>query len=266
MEKTIPSLSNKLLAVDVGNSHMVIGLYEDKEIICHWRIKTDSSSTVDELAATFHGLFAMESITFAEVGGVIIASVVPPMQAAWTAFTQKYLEVSPLVVGVNVKPGIEIRIDSPREVGADRIVNSIAGFDRYRCPLIIIDFGTAITLDCVGSDGAYLGGVIAPGMAISMEALGNRTAKLPRVDISTAPRAAIGKNTEEAIKSGIIFGYAGLIDGLVSRIKKEFLPEEPKVIATGGMAGLISPYTQCVEHVLPMLTLEGLRLLYEKNR
>jgi type III pantothenate kinase len=219
MNKDTPSSGNKLLAVDVGNSHMVIGLYDGMEILCHWRIKTDSSITVDELAAKFHGLFSMEAIPFGEISGVIIASVVPPMQAAWAAFTQKYLQIEPLVVGANVNPGIEILLDSPREVGADRIVNAIAGFDRYHCPLIIVDFGTAITLDCVSGNGAYIGGVIAPGMAISMEALGSRTAKLPRVDISTAPRAAIGKNTEEAIKSGIIYGYAGLIDGLVRRIK-----------------------------------------------
>lgn len=255
-----------LLAVDVGNSHMVIGVFENEQLRCHWRVKTDQSSTVDELGSLFHGLFAMEGIYFDDITGIIIASVVPPMELAWAEFTQKHLTVSPLLVNDNINTGIKIKTDNPAEVGADRIVNSVAGFEQYNTALIIIDFGTAITLDYVSSKGEYLGGIIAPGLSISLEALGSRTAKLPRVDISSPPPNAIGTNTIDAIKSGILYGYAGLIEGLISRIKDQVEPEKPKVIATGGMAKLIAPYTQSIETVEPMLTLKGLRLLYERNQ
>jgi len=255
-----------LLAVDVGNSHMVIGVFDDKQLRCHWRVKTDPASTVDELASLFHCLFIMEDIRFSDISGVIIASVVPPMQFAWASFTRKYLNAAPLLVDNKLDTGIPILIENPAEVGADRIVNSVAGYAKYGTALIIVDFGTAITLDCVSVRGEYLGGVIAPGLAISMEALGSRTSKLPRVDISTPPAHAIGTNTVDAIKSGILYGYAGLIEGLIKRIREQMAPETPKVIATGGMAGLIAPYTESIETVEPMLTLEGLRLLYERNR
>ena len=255
-----------LLAVDVGNSHMVIGLFAQRELRCHWRVKTDSSCTVDELAAMFHGLFAMEGRQFGEVDGVVIASVVPPMALTWGAFTAKYLRCDPLMVTNAIKTGMEIRLDNPAEVGADRIVNAVAAYQEYQSPLVIVDFGTAITLDCVSGDGAYLGGAIAPGMAISLEALGSRTAKLPRVDISSPPPNAIGTNTIDAIKSGILFGYAGMIEGLIKRIRVQMAPEKPRVIATGGMASLIAPYTEAIEAVDPMLTLKGLQILHEQNR
>lgn len=255
-----------LLAVDVGNSHMVIGVFEKEQIRCHWRVKTDQSSTVDELASLFHGLFAMESIAFNNITGIVIASVVPPMELAWAEFTQKHLNVTPLLVNHDIKTGITIKTDNPAEVGADRIVNSVAAFEQYRTALIIVDFGTAITLDCVSAKGEYLGGAIAPGLSISLEALGSRTAKLPKVDISSPPTNAIGANTIDAIKSGILYGYAGLIEGLIKRIKDQLKPEMPKVIATGGMAQLIAPYAESIETVEPMLTLKGLRLLYERNQ
>lgn len=253
-----------LLAVDVGNSHMVIGLFAGRELRCHWRMKTDASCTVDELAALFHGLFAMERLTFADIDAIAIASVVPPMALTWSAFTSKYLHRDPLMV-TSATAGIEIRTDNPAEVGADRIVNAVAAHKEYASALIIVDFGTAITLDCVAGDGAYLGGVIAPGMAISLEALGSRTAKLPRVDISAPPPNAIGTNTIDAIKSGILYGYAGLIEGLIKRIRVQMAPEKPRVIATGGMASLIAPYTEAIEAVDPMLTLKGLQILHEQN-
>lgn len=254
-----------LLAVDVGNSHMVIGLFSGRELRCHWRVKTDASCTVDELASLFHGLFVMENARFDQVKAVVIASVVPPMALTWGAFTGKYLHAEPLMVTNRITTGIEIRTDNPAEVGADRIVNSVAAFAEYQSPLIIVDFGTAITLDCVAGDGAYIGGVIAPGMSISLEALGSRTAKLPRVDISTPPPNAIGTNTIDAIKSGILFGYAGLIEGLIKRIKAQMAPDKPRVIATGGMAALIAPYTEAIEAVDPMLTLKGLQILHARN-
>jgi len=255
-----------LLAVDVGNTHMVIGVFSGTTLRCHWRVKTDKGSTVDELAAIFHGLFAMEGLRFAEIRKVIISSVVPVMQAAWSSFTTKYLNSTPMVVGDNVVTGMEVLIDNPKEVGADRIVNAVAAYEEFRCALIVVDFGTAITWDCVSGKGEYLGGVIAPGLSISMEALAGRTAKLPQVDISTAPAAAIGTNTVAAIKSGILFGYGGMVDGLIRRIKEELIPAAPKCVATGGMATLISPYASAIDHVDPMLTLKGLRLLYERNK
>ncbi|MGV1098281.1 type III pantothenate kinase [Thiovibrio sp. JS02] len=254
-----------LLAVDVGNTHMVIGVFSGTALRCHWRVKTDKASTVDELAAIFHGLFTMEGLRFSDISKVIISSVVPVMQAAWAAFTTKYLKSTPMVVGDNVVTGMEVLIDNPKEVGADRIVNAVAAYEEFRCALIVVDFGTAITWDCVSEKGAYLGGVIAPGLSISMEALASRTAKLPQVDISTPPAAAIGTNTVAAIKSGILFGYGGMVDGLIRRIREALAPAAAKSVATGGMAALIAPYTTTIDHVDPMLTLKGLRLLYERN-
>ncbi len=255
-----------LLAVDVGNTHMVIGVFSDATLRCHWRVKTDKGSTVDELAAIFHGLFAMEGLRFAEISRVIISSVVPVMQAAWAAFTSKYLQSTAMVVGENVVTDMEVLIDNPREVGADRIVNAVAAYEEFRCALIVVDFGTAITWDCVSEKGQYLGGVIAPGLSISMEALAGRTAKLPQVDISSPPAAAIGTNTVAAIKSGILFGYGGMVDGLIHRLRAELAPQKAKSVATGGMATLIAPYATTIDHVDPMLTLKGLRLLHERNR
>ncbi len=255
-----------LLAIDVGNTHTVIGLFEEDEIAAHWRIKTDPAVTADELAVNLKALFDIVGLDFPAVDGAIIASVVPPIQAAWLATIRKYFSREPLVVSSALTCDIKVKIDNPAEVGADRIVNSLAGYSRYRTALIIVDFGTAITFDCVSAEGEYLGGAIAPGLAISLEALGQRTAKLPRIDISTPPPRAVGTNTVDAIKSGILFGYGGMVEEVVRRIRREMAPADPQVIATGGMAGLVAPYAPSIEAVLPMLTLEGLRLLYEKNR
>lgn len=255
-----------LLAVDVGNTHMVIGVFESTTLRNQWRVKTDKSTTVDELASLFDGLFRMEGLSFSDISDVIISSVVPVMQAAWTALSTRYFKASPLVVGDNVQCDMPVLIDNPAEVGADRLVNAVAAYAEYPKALIIIDFGTAITWDCVSDKGEYLGGVIAPGLGISMEALGNRTAKLPQVDISTPPAAPIGTNTVAAIKSGILFGYGGMVDGLVSRIRTQLAPSRPFIVATGGMARLIAPYSETIEHVDPMLTLKGLRILHARNR
>ncbi|HSH12552.1 MAG TPA: type III pantothenate kinase, partial [Desulfurivibrionaceae bacterium] len=198
--------------------------------------------------------------------GMVIASVVPPIQSSWLALSRRYFSIEPLLVDRRIDTGVAIRIDNPAEVGADRIVNSLAGFALFNTALIIVDFGTAITFDCVSGRGEYLGGAIAPGLAISLEALGQRTAKLPRVDISTPPPRAIGTNTVDAIKSGILIGYGGMVEELVKRISAEMHPDDPTVIATGGMAGLIAPYAPSIKEVLPMLTLDGLRLLHERNR
>jgi len=255
-----------LLTIDVGNTNTVIGLFENKEVTAHWRIQTDPVATADELAVVLKGLFDIANHQFAAVDGVVIASVVPPIQSSWLAMSSRYFAIEPLVVDRHLDTGVVAKIDNPAEVGADRIVNSLAGFERFRSALIIVDFGTAITFDCVSGKGEYLGGAIAPGLAISIEALGQRTAKLPRVDISTPPPHTIGTNTVDAIKSGILIGYGGMVEELIKRISVEMHPENPMVIATGGMARLIAPYAPSIKEVLPMLTLDGLRLLHERNR
>ena len=255
-----------LLAIDVGNTNTVIGLFEDEEVTANWRIQTDPAATADELAVVLMGLFAIANHQFAAVDGMVVASVVPPIQSSWLALGRRYFSVEPLLVNRNIKTGVALKIDNPAEVGADRIVNSLAGFEFFRTALIIVDFGTAITFDCVSAKGEYLGGAIVPGLAISLEALGRRTAKLPRVDISTPPPQAIGTNTVDAIKSGILIGYGGMVEELVKRLRAEMRPENPTVIATGGMARLITPYAPSIKEVLPLLTLDGLRLLHERNR
>ncbi|MBU0674011.1 MAG: type III pantothenate kinase [Proteobacteria bacterium] len=254
-----------LLAVDVGNSHTVLGLFRETLLVTHWRIRTESAITADELASTLQTLFTIEHVTFAEVTDMVIASVVPQILAVWHALAKIRFSLTPLDIDHQTTGGMKVLIDNPAEVGADRLVNAIAAYTQYSLPLIIVDFGTAITLDCVSEQGDYLGGVIAPGSSIAMEALGRRTAKLPRVDISIPPNQVIGKNTVDAIKSGILFGFGGLVETLIQQIKQEMAPAEPKVIATGGMAHLISPYAPSIEAIDPMLTLTGLRLLHERN-
>lgn len=255
-----------LLTIDVGNSHMVIGLYKEAILRYHWRVNTNRDSTGDELAALFHNLFTLEKLTFEHVHHIIIASVVPQMQSAWVHFSRRHLELDPVFANdAEIEIGMPILIDNPTELGADRIVNAVAAYDKHQSALIVIDFGTAITFDCISADGKYLGGAIAPGLAISLDALGQRTARLPRVDISTPPEKAIGTNTTAAIKSGILFGYGGMVEGMVARLKQEMSPAEVKTIATGGMAGLIAPHAPSIEGVEPMLTLEGLRLLHERH-
>ena len=208
----------------------------------------------------------MEGLRFNDISDTIISSVVPTMQAALAAFATRYMKTVPLVVGGDaVQTSMPVRIDNPAEIGADRLVNAVAAYDRFKCALIVVDFGTAITWDCVSGEGEYLGGAIAPGLSIAMEALGNRTAKLPQVDISTPPAAPIGTNTVAAIKSGILFGYGGMVDGLIRRLREQMAPALPQTVATGGMATLIAPYTTSIDHVDPMLTLNGLRLLHERN-
>ena len=255
-----------LLAVDVGNSHMVLGLFKESELLWDWRVKTDRDCTIDELAVQLQTLFLLRDISFADISGIIIASVVPPIKSAWSSFSQKYFNLVPLVVSASgFKTGMKILTDNPNEVGADRIVNVVAAYNRYPQPLIVVDFGTATTFDCVSGQGDYIGGAIAPGLAISLAALGKKTSKLPEIDISSPPNKPIGTNTVAAIKSGVLYGYGGLVEGLVKEIKKQFSPERPRVIATGGMAELIAPYAPAIEKVEPMLTLKGLQILYEKN-
>lgn len=254
-----------LLVVDVGNTHVVLGVYKEKKLLNHWRIKTDRDHTADELAVMLSGLFAMDNLILRDISGIIIACVVPPLVPAWERLA-KDLGLSPLFVNdPRLKLGMPVLIDHPEELGADRLVNAVAAYERYGTALVVVDFGTATTFDCVSEDGAYLGGVIVPGITISLDALFQRAAKLPRVDISKPPRTVIGKNTVDAIKSGVLYGYAGLVDGLVKRIGAELAPILPRVIATGGLAELISPYTESIQETIPLLTLEGLLLIHERN-
>lgn len=255
-----------LLAIDVGNSQTVCGLFADSSLQYHWRFKTDREKTGDELAASFYSLFGLRNISFNSLSGIIIASVVPTQQQAWLEFSQRYTGCSPLLVnGHDLATGIKIAIDSPAEVGADRIVNAVAAYSIYRQGSIVADFGTAITFDCISDQGDYLGGAIIPGINISLDALAARTAKLPRIDISVPPKKAIGTNTIDAIKSGLLWGYGAMVDGMVRKLSTEF-PSVPRVIATGGMAELLAAYTETIQVVDPMLTLKGLEILYEKNR
>lgn len=262
-----------LLAIDIGNSHTVIGLFKDDILIGQWRFKSDRDRTDDELAIHCHGLFSMIGVKISEISGIIIASVVPGLEASWSSYCRKYLsanlESPPLLVSVgNIKKSIHIKTDNPEEVGADRLVNAIAGWQKYQCNLLIIDFGTAITFDCVSVQCEYLGGAILPGIAIALDALSSRTAKLPRIDVSVGPEKVIGTNTVQAMKSGILHGYGALVDGMTQKIRQEMgcADGELKVIATGGMAHLIAPYAQSIDELEPLLTLQGLHFLHNQQQ
>lgn len=260
-----------LFTIDVGNSHTVTGLFDGDRLVGQWRLKSDRERTDDELAIRYHALFSMAEIDKEDIDGIILASVVPSLEAAWVSCINSYFSASlkrpPFVVSSkSIGHIIKVQTDYPEEVGADRLVNAIAAWERYRENLIIIDFGTAITFDCVSKDCEYLGGTILPGVAISLDALATRTAKLPRIDVSIPPDTIIGRNTVQAMKSGILNGYGSLIDGLSEKIRTELCPDgEPmKILATGGMAHLIAPYSNSIEEVDTMLTLHGLHLLYNK--
>jgi type III pantothenate kinase len=253
-----------LFCVDIGNTNVVMGLYEADELLTHWRIATDHQKMADEYAMLILDLFERSGQSAAAVRGIILASVVPPLVGTFEKLCGRYFGQPPLVVDGAVKTGVRIRLDSPSEVGADRIVNAVAAFRRYGGPACVVDLGTATTFDLISAEGEYLGGAIAPGIGIAAEALFQRTAKLPRIDL-VRPPSAIGKNTAQAMQSGLLFGYVGLVDGLVARFRKEMGPEL-KVIATGGLAPLIAAETDAIDDVDPWLTLEGLRLIWEMNQ
>ena len=252
-----------LLVVDVGNTQTHLGAFRGKELVHDWRFATVRESTADELGAALRNLLALRDLGFDDLDASILSSTVPQLRPEWTAMAERYLGHVMPVVGPGVRTGMPIRMDNPREVGADRLVNSVAAYERVGGACVIVDFGTAITYDCVSPAGEYVGGIIAPGVEISMEALTSRAAAIPRIDL-TAPRALIGKSTVEAIRSGVIFGFAAQVDGIVGRLREE-LGEETEAIATGGLAGAIVPFCDLIDDVDDMLTLTGLRLIHERN-
>ena len=248
-----------LLAVDVGNTQTVLGVYPDGELADHWRLATERSTTADELGVVLGGLLDLDA-----VDGICLAATVPVLVREWELLASKWAQAPVLVVGPGVKTGIPIRYDDPREVGPDRIVNAVAAKKRYGAPVIVVDFGTSTNFDVVSPDGEYVGGVIAPGIEVSMEALFARAARLVKVDY-TAPPAVIGKTTIGGLQSGLVYGFAGQVDGIVARIREELGADAPAV-ATGGLADLVAPHSRTIERVDPFLTLDGLRQVWELNR
>jgi type III pantothenate kinase len=253
-----------LFCVDIGNTNVVMGLYEGEELVTHWRVATAHQKMADEYGVLILDLFERADRDPADLDGVIVASVVPPLTTIFQKLSQRYLRHTPLVVDVETHTRVRILLDNPQEVGADRVVNAVAAYHRYGGPICVVDFGTATTFDAVSADGDYLGGAIAPGIGIAAEALFQRTSKLPRTDLIRPP-AAIGRNTIHAMQSGLIFGYVGLVEGLVARFRAE-LGSEMGVVATGGLSSLIAAETTAIGVVDPWLTLEGLRLIWEMNQ
>jgi type III pantothenate kinase len=252
-----------LLVVDVGNTQTHFGTFRGAELLQHWRFATVRESTADELGAKLANLLALRGVSFEDLEGSIVSSTVPQLGAEWCQVGERYLGHETLVVGPGIRTGMPIRYENPREIGADRLVNAIAAFDRVGDACVVVDFGTAITFDPVSPEGEYLGGVIAPGVEISMEALTERAAALPKIDL-VEPRTLIGKTTVDAIRSGVVYGYAGLVDGILRRLREE-MGAETATIATGGLAAAIVPYTEEIDEVDDLLTLTGLRLIHERN-
>ena len=253
-----------LLVVDVGNTNIVMGLYRGEELLTHWRVSTDHEKMPDEYGLLLMNLLTYSGRAAAEIDGAIIASVVPPVTDLMTEMVVNYLDLRPLVVDAGTRTGVSVRYDNPREVGADRVVNAAAAFPLYGGPACVVDFGTATTFDALSDKGEYLGGAIAPGVRLAAEALFQRTAKLPRIDLQR-PARAIGTNTVDSMRSGILFGYVGLVEGMVARFGQELGPKM-RVVATGGLSSVIAKETEVIEFVDPWLTLKGLRIIYELNR
>ena len=253
-----------LLVIDVGNTQTVIGVYKGNDLLVDWRLSTDISRSGDEFWVILRNLFREAGLSTDMVDGICISSVVTPLQGVLEDICARYFKSEPVVVEPGVKTGLSILYDNPREVGADRIVNAVAGIHLYGCPLILVDFGTATTFDAVSANSDYLGGAIVPGITISAEALFQRAAKLHRVEL-IAPKSVIGRDTSSSIRSGLVYGYAEMVDGMVRRIKEE-MEGDPKVIATGGNAKVIAEHSREIEEVSPLLTLVGLRIIYDKNK
>jgi len=262
-----------LLVIDVGNTNTVLGVFGPNtgaagagrygELIAHWRVSTNKSQTVDEYGVLFRNLFAMNGIEVGAVQGIVISSVVPPLDSTLREVCERYFQIKPLFIEPGVKTGMPVHYDNPAEVGADRIVNGVAAFEKFGGPCIVVDFGTATTFDVISPKGEYLGGVITPGIGISADALFERTARLPRVDIRKPP-SMIATNTVNSLQAGLYYGYLGLIDGILERLIAE-LGDDAKVVATGGLATLMGGGSKYIREVDDLLTLEGLRIIYERN-
>lgn len=254
-----------ILVMDVGNTNIVLGVYDGNRLLYHWRMGTDRDKTSDEFGMFMVSLFNHEKLEVSRVEAVVIASVVPPIMYSLEHAVKKYFKVEPIIIGPGVKTGINIKYENPREVGADRIVNAVAACEIYGGPFIIVDFGTATTFCAVSSKSEYLGGVICPGIKIAADALFQKAAKLPKIDL-VKPENVIGKNTVVSMQSGIVFGYVGQVDYIVKRMKREMKEDNIKVIATGGLARLIASESETIDEINGLLTLEGLRIIYERNR
>lgn len=256
-----------LLVIDVGNTNIVFGVYKNEELLYDWRIATDRDKTSDEYGLLFGQMFRHHNVDIKEIKDIIISSVVPSLMHTLPAMSKKFFNIEPIVVGPGVKTGMNIKYDNPREVGADRIVNAVAAFEKYGGPLIIIDFGTAITFCAVSKEGDYLGGAITPGIKISAEALFMRTAKLPKVEIAK-PEKVIARNTINSIQSGLVFGYIGMVDYIIEKMTAEMEEkiEDVTIVATGGFSSLIASESKYINKIDKMLTLEGLKLIFDRNK
>lgn len=252
-----------LLVIDVGNTNIVLGIFKDQELVDHWRVSTDRLRTTDEYGVLIRHLFYLNGVNSEEIDAIIISSVVPPVMPTLERMCQRYFGLTPLVIGPGVKTGMDIKYDNPREVGADRIVNAVAAYEKFGGPVIIIDFGTATTFCAVDKKGTYLGGAICPGIGISTDALVQRTAKLPRIEVVQAEKV-ICRNTVESMQAGVFYGFVGQVDGIVTRMRRE-LGCKAKVVASGGLAVIVAPATDAIDVVEPMLTLEGLKIIYDRN-
>lgn len=253
-----------LFCLDIGNTSITLGLFDGETLVHHWRVTTEVHRTVDEYAALVVSLLQLEAKKVSDIQAACLVSVVPRLTGTMIDLCQRYLKVDPLVVDVGVRTGVKIRTENPREVGADRIVNAASVFQRYGGPACVVDFSTATTFDVISREGDYLGGAFAPGLETALEALSERTARLPKVEIARPP-SAIGRNTIQSMQSGFLFGFVGLVEGMVARFRGE-LGDDMRVIATGSLADIVARETNVIQILAPWLTLEGLRLVYTLNR
>ncbi len=253
-----------LLAFDIGNTHTVVGVFKKDHLLHHWRVASERARTEDELAVLLHHLFEQQNINFGDISGVCISSVVPDLTEIFNYFSHRYLNCKPLIIDASIDLGMKVLYKNPAAVGADRLCNAVAGIAKYGKPCIVIDFGTATTIDCIDAKGNYQGGIISPGIVTSIEALHLKAARLPRVNFEF-PEKIIGQTTEESIQSGIFWGSVFLIEGMIKKLK-ELLGENAKVVATGGLASKIVTYTSVIDHVDDYLNLEGMYLIYNRNR